>query len=47
VATSVAVATTLHQYITPPEPLPPSGVRYLYHATLVPASFWQRLKAWF
>jgi hypothetical protein len=43
VATSVAVAATLHQYTTPPAPLPPSGTRYLYHATLTPASFWRRL----
>ena len=47
VATSVAVAATLHQYLTPPAPLPPSGTRYLYHATLTPVSFWQRLKRLF
>ncbi len=43
VATSVAVAATLHQYTHPPAPLPPSGARYLYHATLEPFSFWQRM----
>lgn len=47
VATSAAVAATLHQYTTPPAPLPPSGTRYLYHATLTPASFWSRLFSWF
>ena len=47
VATSVAVAATLHLYTTPPAPLPPAGTRYLYHATLVPASRWERMKAWF
>jgi len=47
VATSVAVAATLHQYTTPAAPLPPSGTRFLYHATLTPASFWQRVSAWF
>jgi len=46
VATSVAVAATLHQYTAPPDPLPPSGTRYLYHATLAPASFWSRLFSW-
>jgi hypothetical protein len=40
---AVAVAATLHHYTTPPAPLPPAGTRYLYHATLTPASFWQRL----
>jgi len=45
IATSVAVAATLHQYTTPPAPLPSAGTRYLYHATLTPASFWQRLFA--
>lgn len=44
VATSVAVAATLHQYTHPPAPLPRSGTRFLYHATLEPASLWQRLK---
>ena len=29
---AVAVATLLHQYTTPPEPLPPFGTRFLYHA---------------
>jgi hypothetical protein len=43
VTASVAVAATLHQYTHPPAPLPPSGTRYLYHATLTPASLWQRL----
>ena len=47
VATSVAVEATLHQYTTPPAPLPPAGTRYLYHATLTPASFWQRACSWF
>jgi hypothetical protein len=37
IATSVAVAATLHQYTAPPEPLPPAGIRHLYHATLTPA----------
>ena len=44
VATSVAVAATLHQYTHPPAPPPASGTRFLYHATLTPASFWQRMK---
>ncbi len=39
IAISVAVAATLHQYTHPPEPLSPSGVRYLYHATLTPVPF--------
>ena len=47
VATSVAVAATLHQYTTPPAPPPPAGTRYLYHATLTSASFWRRVCAWF
>jgi hypothetical protein len=47
VATSVAVAATLHQYTHPPAPLPVSGTRFLYHATLEPVSFWQRVKARF
>jgi hypothetical protein len=47
VATAVAVAATLHQYTHPPAPLPPSGTRFLYHATLEPDTFWQRLKARF
>jgi len=44
---AVAVAATLHHYTTPPAPLPPAGTRYLYHATLTPASFWQRLRSQF
>jgi hypothetical protein len=43
ITAAVAVAATLHQYTHPPAPLPPSGTRYLYHATLTPESFWQRL----
>ena len=46
---AVAVAATLHQYTHPPAPLPASGTRFLYHATLEPVSvsFWQRLKTGF
>ncbi len=40
---SVAVAATLYQYTHPPAPLPPSATRFLFHATLQPDSFWQRL----
>ncbi len=47
VSTSVAVAATLHQYTHPPAPLPASGTRFLYHATLAPVSFWQRVKGLF
>ena len=46
-ATSVVVAATLHQYTALPVPLPPAGTRYLYHATLEPESFWQRVFSWF
>jgi len=46
VTPAVAVAATLHQYTTPPAPLPPAGTRYLYHATLTPASFWSRVFSW-
>ena len=45
VAVSVAVAATLHQYTRAPAPLPPSGTRHLYHATLESPSFRQRMKA--
>jgi hypothetical protein len=47
VTTAVATAATLHQYTTPPAPLPPAGTRFLYHVTLTPDSFWQRVRAWF
>ena len=47
VATSVAIAATLHQYTHPPAPLPPAGTRYLYHATLTPAAGWRRVFSWF
>ncbi len=43
ITAAVAVAATLHQFNSPPAPLPPAGTRYLYHATLVPETFWQRL----
>ena len=46
IATAVAVAATLHQYTHPPAPPSPSGLRFLYHATLAPDSFWHRFKAW-
>lgn len=45
IATSVAVAATLHQYTHPPASRTLSGTRFLYHATLTPDSFWQRIKA--
>ncbi len=47
VTTAVAVAATLHQYTTPPAAPPACGTRYLYHATLTPASWWQRVKSLF
>ena len=47
VTPAVAVAATLHQYTALPAPPPACGTRYLYHATLTPDSWWQRVKALF